>query len=382
MFSYHLPTQIIVGQQAAFALYEVLSTLSAQRLLLVSDTGLVQLGVVEEIQAGLSAQGREVAVFSDISTNPSTVAVAAGLALAREMEAQVIVALGGGSPIDVAKGIAMLMTNGGCYADYQWGGKSITQRSLPLVAVPTTAGTGSEVSKVAVIVDPERPFKKGVLSSLMFPHSAVIDAELTRSLPKSMTAATGMDTFIHALEAYTGRRSNPYTDMLSLAALKTTWWALPRAVNDGDDMQAREAMMLAALWAGTAMDHAGLGLIHSLSGALTGQLHLHHGLTNAILLPHILRFNLPEIKGDRIAQLKQIVGLSSLANDDALIDIIENFVIDLGLPTQLSTVTELTALSQPAILDTVIEDTLKMAMTPNNPRETTAEDVKFLIAEL
>ncbi|NJN99230.1 MAG: iron-containing alcohol dehydrogenase, partial [Anaerolineales bacterium] len=128
------------------------------------------------------------------------------------------------------------------------------------------AGTGSEVSRVAVIVDPANPFKKGVLSPLMFPHAAIVDPELTRSLPPRLTAATGMDAFIHALECYIGRRANPYTDQFCLAALETIWTALPQAVSNGQDMAARQAMLLAALWGGTAMDHAGLGLIHALSG--------------------------------------------------------------------------------------------------------------------
>ena len=379
MFTYHLPTKIIFGQSVLEALSNELDLLMAQRLLLVSDPGLAEVGLVEQILAGLSARGREIVSFTAVSSNPTSAEVAAGLALAREMDAQAIIALGGGSPIDVGKGIAMLMSNGGSYADYQWGGKAITQRSLPLLAAPTTAGTGSEVSKVAVIVDPERSFKKGVLNPLMFAHAAVLDPALTRSLPPGLTAATGIDALTHALEAYTGRRANPYTDMLALAALETIWWALPRAVGDGDDMEAREAMMLAALWAGTSMDHAGLGLIHSLSGPLTGALHLHHGLTNAILLPPVLRFNLPAIAPERRARLKQTFGLAPNADDEALVDTLADFVRTLGLPTRLAEVADLSALRDETGL---VEDTLRMAMTPNNPRPVTATDVEALLLSL
>ena len=375
MFTYHLPTKIIFGQPALEALNNELNLLAAQRVLLVSDPGLADIGLVEHLRAGLNAEGRVITAFTQVSSNPTSAEVTAGLALAQEMQAQAIVALGGGSPIDVGKGIAMLMSNGGSYADYQWSGSPITRRSLPLLAVPTTAGTGSEVSKVAVIVDPDRPFKKGVLSPLMFPHAAVLDPELTRSLPPGLTAATGIDALTHALEAYIGRRANPHTDMLALSALETIWWALPRAVENGNDMVARESMMLAALWAGTAMDHAGLGLIHSLSGPLTGALHLHHGLTNAILLPHAIRFNLPAIAPDRLARLKQTFGLARDASDKALVDTLFHFVHDLGLPTRLADVADLTGFGN---LSGLAEDTLRMAMTPNNPRPLTAADVDSL----
>jgi len=376
-FQYHLPTKIIFARPALEALAKELDLLEAGRVLLVSDPGLADIGLVEHIQAGLSSEGRAIVPFTQVSSNPTSAEVAAGLARARELQAQAIISLGGGSPIDVGKGVAMLMANGGAYADYQWGGKAITRRSLPLLAVPTTAGTGSEVSKVAVIVDPERPFKKGVLSPLMFPHAAIADPELTRSLPPWLTAATGMDAFVHALEAYTGRRANPYTDMLALSALETAWWVLPRAVGDGDDMEAREAMMLAALWAGTAMDHAGLGLIHSLSGPLTGQFHLHHGLTNAILLPPILRFNLPAIVPERRERLKQTFCLPTDAEDEALVDTLTDFVRSLGLPTRLAEIADLSGLSD--LTGVIVDDALRMAMTPNNPRSPTAADIETLL---
>ncbi|NOZ71160.1 MAG: iron-containing alcohol dehydrogenase, partial [Chloroflexi bacterium] len=288
----------------------------------------------------------------------------------------------GGSPIDVGKAIAMLMANGGCYADYQWGGRTITQCSLPLLAIPTTAGTGSEVSKVAVIVDPERPFKKGVLSPNMFPYAAILDPELTRSLPPHLTAATGMDAFIHALEAYTGRRAQPYSDMLALAALEAVWQSLPQAVQVGQDLEARERMMLAALWAGTAMDHAGLGLIHSLSGPLTGLFHLHHGLANAILLTPILRFNLPDIAPSRLARLKHLLGLAAEAKDEALLDTLTTFVQNLGLPTRLRDVADISLLGDEAVLEQIASDTVAMAMTPNNPRCVSVSDVIALLKSM
>ena len=378
-FVYALPTKIIFGRPALETLREELAALNADRVLLVSDPGLKELGLVDRFQAELSQAGRAVYPFSEVSSNPTTTEVAAGLELARSSDTQALVALGGGSAIDVAKGIALLLANGGSYADYQWGGRPITRRSWPLLAVPTTAGTGSEVSKVAVIVDPDNPFKKGVLSPLMFPHVAIADPELTRSLPPRLTAATGMDAFIHALEAYLGRRANPYTDQMALAALRAAWLALPRATADGDDMEARQAMMLAALWGGTAMDHAGLGLIHALSGPLTSRLHLHHGLANALILPYAMRFNLPAVASERREGLNSLFDLSAGADAASLVERLAQFVRGLGLPTGLP---ELAVPLDNVDWEAIAEETTRMVLIQNNPRPASAADCREILNEM
>ncbi len=378
-FVYHLPTKIIFGQPAIEALTAELESLAARQVLLVSDPGLANLGIVSQFTDGLTQDDVVVHTFTAVSSNPTTTEVAAGLELARSNGVQALIALGGGSAIDVAKGIAMLLANGGTYADYQWGGQAIARRSFPLLAVPTTAGTGSEVSKVAVIVDPDNPFKKGVLSPQMFPHAAILDPELTRSLPGRLTAATGMDAFIHALECYVGRRANPHTDQLALAAMQAVWTALPEAVENGDNMAARRSMLLAATWAGTAMDHAGLGLIHALSGPLTGHLHLHHGLTNAILLPYVMQFNLPAVPAERLAVLKTVLQLSPAATDEALIEHLTQFVRRLGLPV---TLTELDISLDMVDWDSIAEETTRMVLIQNNPRPASAADCRGILDKM
>lgn len=378
-FTYHLPTKIVFGQPAQEAVAAELKALGASRVLLVSDPGLVTLGLVGELTGAIEAAGIAVSSFSDVSSNPTTDEVHLGLALAEEQEVDAVVALGGGSPIDVGKGVAMLLANGGRYADYQWGGAQITERSRPLIAVPTTAGTGSEVSKVAVVADPDNPFKKGVLSPLMFPHVAVLDPELTRGLPAGLTAATGMDAFIHALEAFLGKRANPHTDMLALAALETTWTYLPRATQNGDDMEAREQMMLAALWAGTAMDHAGLGLVHALSGPVTSHLHLHHGLTNGILLPSVVAYNLQAIPDERRRALNRVVGLPADADGTVLVERLTQFVRELGLPTQLS---QVDVALDGVDWETIAEETTRMVLIHNNPRPADAGDCRQLLEQV
>jgi alcohol dehydrogenase class IV len=378
-FTYHLPTKIIFDQPAHEALKSELSGLNANRVLLLSDPGLAQLGLVDRMSTQLKRAGHAITLFTEVSTNPTTTEVAAGLSLAREQQTEAIIALGGGSAIDVAKGIAMLLANGGAYVNYQWEGKPITKRSRPLLAVPTTAGTGSEVSKVAVIVDPDNPFKKGVLSPLMFPHAAILDPELTRSLPPWLTAATGMDAFIHALEAFIGRRANPFTDQFALTALRTAWSALPQATANGEDLAARQAMMLAALWGGTAMDHAGLGLVHALSGPLTGHLHLHHGLANALILPYVLRFNLPAISSERRQDLNTALDLPADVNDNTLVEQFTRFVRRLGLPTRLN---ELDVSLDNVDWDAIAEETTRMVLIGNNPRSASAADCRSILDEM
>lgn len=379
MFTFNLKTKIIFGQPAQTTLPTECAALDFERVMLISDPGLENLGMVADLTSALEAEHISVTPFTQVSSNPTSDEVAAGLALAHDEKISAFIALGGGSPIDVAKGIAMLLTNGGTYADYQWEGKAITKRNAPLIAVPTTAGTGSEVSKVAVVVDPQNPFKKGVLSPLMFPHVAIIDPALTRDLPPDLTAATGMDAFIHALEAYIGLRANPFTDQFTLASLRTAYEYLPRAVADGKDTQARKKMMLAALWGGIAMDHAGLGLVHSLSGPLSAYGHLHHGLSNALILPYVLRFNSPEIPPSRLKTLKNLFGLNAKQNENDLFEVVRNFITELGLPTTLSEINiELDDNEQHVIA----AETLRMVLIKNNPRTTSEADCIALLEEM
>jgi alcohol dehydrogenase len=293
--------------------------------------------------------------------------------LAREVDAQALVALGGGSVIDVGKAVGLLITNGGRYADYQWAGRPITRPILPLVAVPTTAGTGSEVTKVTVIEDTETRFKKGVLSPHLFARAAVLDPALTVSLPAHLTAATGVDAFGHALEAFVGRRASPITDALALDALRRAWQHLPRATQQGDDLQARREMMLASVVAGLAFDQSGLGIIHSLAGPVAGRYGLHHGLCIGLLLPQGLAYNLPVLE-DKRPELLQALGLPSSLSDDQLLQRVTGWLADLGLPSTLGDL-DITDPDLPAMA----EEASRMVLLPNNPRSATADDCQRLL---
>jgi len=375
-FAFHLPTKITWQTPVSEALPEVVTSFDAHRALIVTDPGLVAAGLIERVQASLEASGTAVSVFADVGSNPTTDHVALVQQMASDTQADVLVAIGGGSPIDTAKAAAMLLANGGSYSDYQWSGRPIANRSHPLVTVPTTAGTGSEVTKVAVISDTDEPFKKGVLSPLMYARVAVLDPEVTVGLPAGLTAATGIDAFIHALEAFTGKRTNPVSDLLAIESLRLCWEYLPRATNNGSDLEARSQMMLAALFGGIAMDQAGLGLVHAISGGICSHLHLHHGLANASLLPTVFGFNVDHIAADRRASLATILGLPDDTDHEAITATITWFVDSIGLPTDLSAHGE--ALDSEAI-DSIAEESMRMVMVHNNPRTVDIDDCRSLL---
>lgn len=372
-FGFFSPVKLVFGQPLATVLPAVLTEMEVERALVLSDAGLDALGVVGETAGRLRAGGWQVATFTQIQSNPTVRDVEGALALARKASAQVLVALGGGSVIDVGKAAGLLLTHPGSYADYQWGRRPISRPILPLIAVPTTAGTGSEMTQVAVIEDPETHFKRGVRSPHLFARAAVLDPALTLSLPPHLTAATGVDVVGHALEAFVGQRANPITDALALDALRRAWQNLPCATHQGHDLPARQEMMLASAMAGLAFDQSGLGIIHSLAGPLAGRYGLHHGLCVGLLLPHGLAYNLPVLGGKRPALL-QALDMPASITDGGAVERVKAWLRDLGLPVTLGQL-GIGDLDLPAMA----EEASRMVLLPNNPRPATVEDCQRIL---
>lgn len=379
-FSYFLPTKIVFGKPAGEALAEELATLQLQRVLWISDPILVQLGTVERAQSELNNGQITIVHSSKISSTPTIHEISASLAMARQNKVQAIIALGGGSVIDVAKAVAMLVTNGGEFGEYMSGSKPIGRRSLPLLAIPTTAGTGSEVSRTIVALNSEEASPGMELSHpLMFPSVALLDPELTRSLPSTMTAATGMNAFTQAMEAYLSPEANPFTDQLASTAMSTAWTFLPRVTADSEDMSAREAMMLAATWGGVAVDQVGAGLVHALSMSLATHLHLHYGLANAMILPHAARIILPAIPAVRHQRLSRSLGLAADTESDAVVERLAQFIHFLGLPTRLSQLdTPLAGFDWNAIA----EEAAQSNHLTNNHQSVSAADCRVILKQL
>lgn len=365
--TFFCPTKLIFSDDAAADLGRELAAFGAGPALLITDAGIVATGMVARLLPALTAGGRPAEVFSDVPGNPGVATVAAALAAAQGVKPSALVAVGGGSAIDVAKAVSVLLAHAGVtWPDLQAGRATLTGARVPLISLPTTAGTGSEVSHVAVIGAADG-FKKGIVHASLFPAAAIVDAGLALSLPPRVTASTGMDALVHALEAYLGRRASPTLDLLALGAMRAIARALPVAVADGANLSARRELAQAAAWAGMAMDQAGLGLCHALCGPLSAHHEVHHGLGNAVLLPAVLGFNaaadgLNRPEG-RWPALRHALGLPGEARPEALSGWATAFLARLGLPTTLRDL-GLDGATFPAIA----AEAVRMAMIGNNVR--------------
>jgi alcohol dehydrogenase class IV len=332
--TFTFPNRILFGTGARGLLGSELGRLGIARPLVVTDRGLIANGLVAQVTGLLGAPA---VVFAEVLANPTEGNVLAGVELYRDAGCDGVIGLGGGSPIDVAKAIRLLITHPGRLADYDLtrGGQDRIKPTMPaMVAVPTTAGTGSETGRGALIQLPQTGRKTIVLSSYLLPDTAICDPELTRDLPPVLTAGTGMDAFTHCVESYLSTTFHPICDGIAVEGLRSIFKGLETAVRDGSQPEARSAMMMGALLGGISF-HKGLGVVHSLSHALGSEGRVHHGTLNAILLPHALRFN-RGVAGTRMAELAGRLGLGR-GGDAAghLITLTELVLARLPLPRRL-----------------------------------------------
>ncbi|MBM3873442.1 MAG: iron-containing alcohol dehydrogenase [Verrucomicrobia bacterium] len=289
---FNIPSTVIVGAGASRELAPELSRRGLARVLLVTDAYMVSSGLVARVVGDLAAAGITVQVFADVQPDPSEENVHAGVALLQSSGAQAVVALGGGSPIDCAKVIAVLPTNPGPISRFM-GRHRVQKAGLPLFAVPTTAGTGSEVTKVAVITDTKRDVKMMMLDGHLMPTVALVDFELTLTMPAPLTAAVGIDTLTHGIEAYVSRLATPLTDPLALSCIRLCGEHLETAWREPGNRAAREGMMLAATHGGMAFSNSSVALVHGMSRPIGALFHVPHGISNAMLLPAVTRFSIP-----------------------------------------------------------------------------------------
>ncbi|MEM8964053.1 MAG: iron-containing alcohol dehydrogenase [Acidobacteriota bacterium] len=306
MIGFRLPTHVHIAPGASQHLADVTKSLDARRVLFVFDPGLAATDHPQRMQKDLADAGVHVESFDAIEPNPRTTTAEAAGALAAEHKLEAVIGLGGGSTLDAAKAAAMLATNPGPAASFAGVGK-YHSRPLPFIAIPTTCGTGSEVTWVSVLSDPSRRTKVSVKGLGMFPDQALVDADLLRTLPTALVKWTALDALTHALEAYTCNRANPVSDILAERAIVSIWRFIGRAAADieGDD-EARARIMQASTVAGISFGNADVASVHCLSESLGGLYDLPHGKTNAILLYPLLQFNRPYIDA-RLARLFELI---------------------------------------------------------------------------
>lgn len=372
-------TRIVSGPNVAEKVTgEEVAALGGKKAFVVTDEGVVAAGLVQPITDSLTGQGMEFAVYDGVQPNPTTEVVDAGYTKLREAGCDSVVAIGGGSSIDAAKAIAVLVTNGGKILDYE-GLNKFTELPAPLLAIPTTCGTGSEVTHGAVISDKKRRIKTIVAGVAIRPKVAILDPTLLVTLPSPITAATGLDALTHAIESYLSLAGTPLTDALSLGAVELIGQNLRRAVAN-NDLDALGDMLMASTMAGMAFANSRLGIIHAITDILGGMYDVPHGVACAILLPHAMRFNLIGAAG-KFARIASAMGeitewLTPLEAAEMAVDTVASLIDDLGLPTRLRDI----GVEEDGF-STVVESGMKSPHIPVNPRRPTPDDLMSVLRQ-
>lgn len=373
-FTFNTVRSVVFGEGAAMRIGETAGAYGWRRVLVVTDPGLVQLGLIEPSLAALESAGLTAAVFSDVEADPPEHVVRNAAEAAVMHEADAVIGLGGGSSLDVAK-LAALLAPGREELTAVYGIGNARGPRLPLMLIPTTAGTGSEVTPIAIVTTGASE-KMGVVSPVLLPDIALLDPELTWGLPPAVTAATGVDAMVHAIEAHASAstNNNPVSRALAREALRLMGAAIERAVNDGGDRSARSDMLLGSMLAGQAFANSPVAAVHALAYPIGGHFHVPHGLSNALVLPHVLRFN-AETAGHLYADIAPIVfphlgELGRQARGAAFAEELAGLSSRCGLPPRLRDV----GIPQSA-LDLLADDAMKQTrLLVNNPRPLTRDD--------
>ena len=373
-FSINQPTKIHFGAGSIGQLGDVIARLNGSNVFLVADPGLKQAGIIKQITAILKRKKIPHTLYDKVVPEPGLKLADQGSKLAKKNKADCIVGVGGGSALDIAKAISILLTNGGKAEDYL-GLDKIPLQGVPKIMVPTTAGTGAEVTFTAVFINEKTNSKGGMNGDPLYPDAAILDPSLTLSLPPAVTAATGMDAFTHALEAFVSTQAHTISDMYAIEAMTLISSNLCIAYANGTNMEARSAMLMGSLLGGKALATAGVGLVHAMAYPLGGMFNTPHGLSNAVLLPYVVEYNIignPE-KFATIAQIMgyEIEGLPLREAAQLAVEAVHQLNADVGIPSSL------TALDIPS---NKIPEMAKIALTvtrpvENNPRRPTLENV-------
>lgn len=375
-FQFYLPTKVYFGQKTLENVGKETKILGKKALIVTGKSSARKTGLLQRVEKSLNRAEVETFIFEGVEANPSVETINRGTKLAKEKKCEVIVGLGGGSPLDAAKGIAILSTNPGLLVDY-FGRDRIKKNPLPVVAIPTTAGAGSEVTPYAVFTHRENRSirKKIVADSSLFPKIVLADPELTLSLPTSITADTGIDAFSHALESYLSNRSYPLSDTLASEAMKLLFNYLPKAMQNPGEINIRSHLLYASLLAGMAIAQTGTILVHAMSYRLTTDLGLSHGKACALLLPSVCEFNFKQ-GHPKLTLLGQCLGenmenMTTKKAAEKVVTTIKDFICQLALLQDLK-IEKIEEGTIEHFAQEIMQDKRKLA---SNPRRATLEDV-------
>ena len=376
-----VPGQIITGSGALTMAEETLKGLG-KKALIVTDKVMIQLGNCAKVETALKNQGIDYAIYSEIVGEPTDTMIENGLKVYKENGCDFLVALGGGSPIDSMKAIGSLVVNGGNISDYM--GKVIDVEMPPLVAIPTTAGTGSEATQFTIITDTKKDIKMLLKGKVLMPKLAIIDPQFTMTAPPKITAATGLDALCHAVEAYTSRKAQTLSDSFAMSAVKLIFKSLPVAFKDGKNEEARIQMSVAALEAGIAFNNASVTIIHGMSRPIGALFHVAHGLSNAMLMKECLGFAL-EGAYDRFADLGRAIGVADATDEDKaaaekFLSAIEGIVKELETPTLAEFGIDKDEFFK--VIDKMAYDAMDSGSPQNTMREVSEEQVKQIYRNL
>jgi alcohol dehydrogenase class IV len=374
-YEIRVPGKVRFGAGCTETMGEEATKIGAKRALMVTDPGVYQTGITDPVRENLSKAGIKVDIFSEAEPEPTYSKLNATAKELAKNKYDLMVAIGGGSSIDTAKGLSILFAHGGVGQDYG-GTDKVPGPGVPVFACPTTAGTGSEVTNIAVFDDRERGFKEGIVSNYLLARIAFVDPTLTYGCPPKVTAASGMDALIHAIEGYTGNKATNFSDAMGLEAMRLITGSLRRAVKNGADKEARNQMAEGALFGGMAFMNSGVTAVHALAFPLGSQFHVPHGMANAILLPYVMECNL-SANLSRFATVAKMLGADTegLSDQEAAekgLEAAKALSADVGIPIHLREL----GVPKEALEDLASATMNVTRLLANNPKPLTIDDVR------
>ncbi len=380
METFSCPTRFVFGRGSLANLGIEIKKFSAKKVLIVTDKGLMSTGIIQKVTDILDKEGIESVIFDEVQADPAYAIASEVAKIAVDSGAELMLGIGGGSSLDITKVASILVTNTGNVKEY-FGVEQVPLAGLPTILIPTTAGTGSEVTNIAILSVDEDKIKVGVVSRHMFTQVALLDPELTVGLPPSITAATGLDALIHGIEAFTSRNGNPMTDLLAIEGIKLISENLRTAYADGDNIEARTAVLRGALYTGMAFNTAGCAAVHAFALSIGGAFHVPHGIANSIMLAPVMKFNFSgNLK--KYAKLAELLGekVSGCSDRKAAfkgLKALKALIKDINVPQHLA---------EFGVKESDIPSLAKGVLTVqrllnNNPRKLTLADAENIIKE-